>query len=67
MKIAYITNAGPNSGVGHRAKEIKRLLKEMDVFEVDEFYLNGNKGILKKNGIFIFSIFLKRSISRSCF
>jgi glycosyltransferase involved in cell wall biosynthesis len=50
MKVAYVTNAGASSGVGHRAQQIKKLLKKEGVFEVDEFYLNGNAGVLKKNG-----------------
>ena len=50
MKIAYVTNAEQNSGVGHRASELKKLLDNGGDFEVDEFYLNGNEGTLNKNG-----------------
>jgi glycosyltransferase involved in cell wall biosynthesis len=49
VKIAYVTNALPNSGVGLRAQQIKKLLEERGI-KVDEFYLNGGSGELKKNG-----------------
>lgn len=49
MKIAYVTNAGPNSGIGHRAVQVRRLLRKRGL-KVDDFYLDGNEGVLKKNG-----------------
>ncbi len=50
MKVAFVTNAGRYSGIGYRAKQVKMLLRKESMFEVDEFYLDGNKGVLKKNG-----------------
>ena len=50
MKIAYVTNTGSSSGIGHRAQQVKKLLRNEGSFKVDEFYLNGNNGVLKKNG-----------------
>lgn len=48
IKIAYITNAGPNSGVGHRAEEIaKRLSSQV---ELDRWHINGEQGQLLHNG-----------------
>lgn len=44
-RIAYVTNAPAQSGMGKPAREIFKAVGELDLFEID-----GPQGILKKNG-----------------
>jgi glycosyltransferase involved in cell wall biosynthesis len=51
MKIGYITNSSPLSGVGYRAKHILESISSPDSKnEVIEFHLDGTKGLLSEQG-----------------
>lgn len=47
-KIAYITNAKPQSGVGHRAEYIDRLIRQQHASEISlsNYTIDGNAGVL---------------------
>jgi glycosyltransferase involved in cell wall biosynthesis len=49
FKIAYVTNAPPQSGMGRPARAIRALLPA-EKFTIDEFMLDGARGELQKNG-----------------
>lgn len=49
--IAYLTNAGPRSGVGHRQYQMRKQIEGMQVpFGLTRFFLDGNRGLLSKQG-----------------
>lgn len=51
MRIAYLTNSAEQSGVGHRALEIKKHIRALpgDV-KIYDFHLDGSRGLLSKEG-----------------
>lgn len=53
MKIAYVTNAKSDSGVGHRAVNIARRLQGQSDVELDVFVMNGEEMTVKKNGVLV--------------
>lgn len=53
MKIAYVTNAKSDSGVGHRAVNIANRLKGQSDVELDVFVMNGEEMTVKKNGALV--------------
>ncbi|MEO6077228.1 MAG: glycosyltransferase family 1 protein [Candidatus Andersenbacteria bacterium] len=46
-KIALITNAGPNSGVGSRAYNIAKHMPKDDMFDIETVFIDGNKRIAR--------------------
>lgn len=51
MPIAYCNNSSVFSGVGHRAHQIKNQLPLINPdFKLVEFHLDGQRGVLSKNG-----------------
>lgn len=51
MRIAYLTNSAERSGVGHRAMEIKKHIRELpEDVKMYDFHLDGNRGLLSKEG-----------------
>ncbi len=51
MKVAYITNSPPKSGVGHRAAEVARRLRAMPAVRLHEFHLDGRSLTAAKDGV----------------
>lgn len=47
-KVAYITNASPHSGVGHRAERIEKIIRHTYASEIDltNYTIDGNGGML---------------------
>src|SRR3989344_3248367 len=55
-KIAYITNATANSGVGHRASSIKQILEAQTEYKIVHYDIDGSAGKVLKDGDLISSI-----------
>jgi len=53
MKVAYVTNAEKDSGVGHRAVNIANRLKRHGAVELDIYVMNGDEMTVKKNGVLV--------------
>lgn len=56
MRVAYVVNAPPESGVGLRAFEMARRLRVQGGIEMDEFYLDGENLRVLKNGEELFHL-----------
>ncbi|MAF80509.1 hypothetical protein CL628_00685 [bacterium] len=56
LKVAYITNSGPKSGVGVRALEILKQLRALDDVAVTVFHLDGERGVAFRGGEEIFRV-----------
>ncbi|MEX1997114.1 MAG: glycosyltransferase family 1 protein [Candidatus Andersenbacteria bacterium] len=54
--VAYITNAGINSGVGQRALKVKEALQELEV-PLIEFNIDGNQGVVRRGDTTMFPLY----------
>lgn len=50
LDIQYVTNASPQSGVGHRAEEIAKRLKKIPEIGLTRWQIDGQAGALRREG-----------------